>query len=145
MGRLMTPLEQSVNDMAAQRLLALCVFAPDPEMLAELAARYDSTPGWTLFGFHIDRTLAGLVGVRVSRPGQAVIQHIAVLPEARRQGVGRQLIQLLVNDHRFHHLEAETDGDAVEFYRCCGFWIHSLGEVYPGVERFRCILESPAS
>ena len=81
----------------------------------------------------------------MSAPGHAVIQHIAVLPEAQRQGIGRKLIQHLVHVHRFHYLEAETDRDAVEFYRRCGFAVHSQGEVYPGVERYRCILESPAN
>lgn len=32
----------------------------------------------------------------------------------------------------------ETDNDAVDFYRKYGFEITSLGEKYPGVERFLC-------
>lgn len=40
-----------------------------------------------------------------------------------------------------HHLDAETDADAVDFYRRCGFAVESLGERYPGVERFRCTWE----
>lgn len=35
-------------------------------------------------------------------------------------------------------VSAETDADAVEFYRKYGFKIKSLGEKYPGVERFLC-------
>jgi ribosomal protein S18 acetylase RimI-like enzyme len=33
---------------------------------------------------------------------------------------------------------AETDEEAVEFYRNIGFSIQSLGEKYPGVDRFKC-------
>ena len=33
---------------------------------------------------------------------------------------------------------AETDKDAVDFYRKLGFSVTSLGEKYPGVERFHC-------
>ncbi len=33
---------------------------------------------------------------------------------------------------------AETDNDAVNFYWKYGFEITSLGEKYPGVERFLC-------
>lgn len=36
---------------------------------------------------------------------------------------------------------AETDEEAVNFYRSIGFEVYSLGEKYPGVERFRCIYE----
>ena len=36
---------------------------------------------------------------------------------------------------------AETDEEAVDFYRSLGFVVHSLGEQYPGIERFRCVYE----
>ena len=36
---------------------------------------------------------------------------------------------------------AETDRDAVDFYRSCGFTIESLGEKYPRIERFLCTLQ----
>jgi hypothetical protein len=39
--------------------------------------------------------------------------------------------------------EAETDADAVDFYRAIGFAVENLGERYPGVERRRCRLELP--
>jgi hypothetical protein len=35
-------------------------------------------------------------------------------------------------------LVAETDQDAVKFYRRWGFQIQSLGEKYPNTERFQC-------
>ena len=38
-------------------------------------------------------------------------------------------------------LTAETDADAVGFYQRCGFEVESLGELYPGAERFRCTLK----
>jgi ribosomal protein S18 acetylase RimI-like enzyme len=36
---------------------------------------------------------------------------------------------------------AETDNEAVEFYRATGFRVTSLGEKYPGVERYRARLD----
>ena len=39
--------------------------------------------------------------------------------------------------------QGDAAGDAVEFYRKLGFSIESLGEKYPGVERFRCTLQRP--
>lgn len=35
-------------------------------------------------------------------------------------------------------MTAETDAEAAGFYRACGFQVRSLGEKYPGVERFAC-------
>lgn len=37
-------------------------------------------------------------------------------------------------------LRAETDGDAVGFYRACGFSVVSLDEKYPGCVRYLCRL-----
>lgn len=37
---------------------------------------------------------------------------------------------------------AETDRSALGFYLALGFGVTSLGEKYPGVERFRVRLES---
>ena len=34
-----------------------------------------------------------------------------------------------------------TDDEAVEFYKKIGFQVKSLGEKYPGVERFCCYLK----
>ncbi|MNW71139.1 hypothetical protein D3C74_508110 [compost metagenome] len=42
-------------------------------------------------------------------------------------------------------ITAETDREAVGFYRSTGFPITSLGEKYPGVERFACILDVGAA
>lgn len=39
---------------------------------------------------------------------------------------------------KYPSIVAETDDEAVDFYRRYGFFITSLGEKYPGVERFLC-------
>jgi ribosomal protein S18 acetylase RimI-like enzyme len=54
--------------------------------------------------------------------------------------VGRQLVRGVGARFPGATLEAETDGDAVGFYRRIGFGIESLGEKYPGRARFRCVL-----
>ena len=38
--------------------------------------------------------------------------------------------------HQLTYIEAETDKEAVEFYKKIGFQVKSLGEKYPGIERF---------
>lgn len=43
----------------------------------------------------------------------------------------------------FHLIEAETDADAVEFYRRCGFTTEGLVDRrFPGTPRFRCTLKT---
>lgn len=75
---------------------------------------------------------------------EAEITSLAVLPDWRRQGFARALIFGACEHLALRAVEAETDADAVDFYRATGFAVESLGERYPGVERFRCRLELPA-
>lgn len=79
----------------------------------------------------------GLIGWRVQE-GSLEILPIAVDETKRHQGIGRRLIDAAVALERPHEVGAETDHEAVKFYQNCGFSIQSLGEKYPGVERFRC-------
>ncbi|WP_239984546.1 hypothetical protein [Lentibacillus sediminis] len=51
------------------------------------------------------------------------------------------MIKFICNKHSLQFISAETDKDAVVFYQNLGFQITSLGEKYPGVERFLCEYE----
>ena len=83
-----------------------------------------------------DEPVAAAIGRETE--GGFVIEAIAVERARRGSGLGRRLLEEVsrVGGHRW--IEAETDRDSVQFYRRCGFAITSLGEKYPGVERFRC-------
>ncbi len=67
----------------------------------------------------------------------ARLTALAVDARVRGRGIGRALIDATIARLGVDRLDAETDGDAVGFYRSCGFEVTSLGEKYPGVERFR--------
>lgn len=71
-------------------------------------------------------------------PGEWVLRAIAVKAAHRRAGVGRRLVQEAIARSDAAVVHAETDYDAVDFYSRLGFSITSLGEKYPGVERFAC-------
>lgn len=71
---------------------------------------------------------------------QCEIKHIAVSPAYRGKGIGREMIRYVEEHHAFSSIYAETDQEAVLFYKNIGFHITSLGEKYPGVERFGCLL-----
>lgn len=82
---------------------------------------------------------SGFIGLR-GEGASAEILHIAVDEHKRNCGIGRRIIDDLIELENLTELTAETDHDAVEFYRRYGFEIQSLGEKYPGVERFHCRL-----
>lgn len=82
-----------------------------------------------------------LVGVIVWHAGGELltIGAIGVATGHRRAGVAAQLIRDAGRRSGCSRIEAETDDDAVAFYRAAGFTIEPLGERYPGVQRYRCV------
>ena len=80
----------------------------------------------------------GCIGFEFISSNHCKIKHIAVSPAERGNGLGRKMITFICDKYSVNLISAETDKDAVNFYRNCGFKIISLGEKYPGVDRFLC-------
>jgi ribosomal protein S18 acetylase RimI-like enzyme len=94
-----------------------------------------------LYGYYIEDDVVGFIGIEFLDKSRCEIKHIAVSPNNRGEGIGSKIISFIMDKHSLSFVSAETDKDAVDFYRNFGFKITSLGEKYPGVERFECILE----
>jgi N-acetylglutamate synthase-like GNAT family acetyltransferase len=137
---MLIPIKHRISEDSIQELLSYSIF-PDPERVEKETKRYQSEPALELYGHEEDNEILGVVGFIV-HPNQTLeLRHIAVKPEVRGNGYGRGLILELIEDKQPSIIEAETDEDSVEFYRNVGFSIVSLGEKYPGVERFKCIYQ----
>jgi ribosomal protein S18 acetylase RimI-like enzyme len=106
----------------------------------QILAEYRENPDQPILGVESEGELLALIGLRRITATAAVIRHIVVRRDCRNQGVGREMIGDICRRFSLSDLTAETDRDAVEFYRKVGFDIQSLGEKYPGTERFACRL-----
>jgi len=135
---MLVDLRPRIDEPAVRDLLALSAGNPTPASLDALVTRYRATEDWPLLGVDTGHGLAGCIGLALGPDSSAVVQHIAVAPAAQRQGLGRSLIDSVAALYELTSLSAETDRDAVDFYRHCGFDATSLGEIYPGTERFLC-------
>jgi Predicted acyltransferase len=93
-------------------------------------------------GYESEGQLVGIVGYRIDEGARMSLRHIAVLPEVRGAGFGRGMILELLHQFNPVSIEAETDEEAVDFYRSIGFRIESIGEKTPGTERFLCTYEA---
>lgn len=139
--RLLPAASANVAADAVLGLLRLAVWQGSLERARhELAATYG--PGgaylWLLApGGH----LHGLIGLAPRGAGCGEVRHIAVQPGLRGHGIGRDLVRLGMAATALRAVVAETDRDAVGFYRALGFSVQSLGERYPGSERFLCRLD----
>lgn len=79
-----------------------------------------------LFVAENDNTVVGFVDFHHRRDEQTTLYHIAVEPDKRRAGIGRALVEALVDDAREHgkshvQLKCPQDLPANTFYRRLGF------------------------
>ncbi|WNS42952.1 GNAT family N-acetyltransferase [Paenibacillus sp. MMS20-IR301] len=119
-------------------LLAECMWTGNHRAEEELK-RYRAADGCELFGCFVGGELAGILGVHCPVRPEVEIRHLAVKKEWRGRGLGRAMIAEVAAKDSIGLIRAETDQEAVGFYRSTGFEISSLGEKYPGVERFECV------
>lgn len=107
---------------------------------AEILEEYQEKSDQPILAVKASGKLVAFIGLRLELQHQAVIRHIAVHRGHRGQGIGRRMILHVCGAYGLHMITAETDRGAVEFYRKVGFEAQSLGEKYPGTERFLCRL-----
>lgn len=140
----LAPVTHHTDSSRLKQLLAPSVGDPTDRHLESLITEIYTQPGTLLAVWQESGQQLGAVGIRHTGPGAAEILHIAIDPAYRRQGIGRSMIEQTIQREGLRELQAETDSNAVGFYRRCGFRVASLGERYPGVERFVCIWRSDA-
>ena len=82
------------------------------------------------------------VAAYVSRPDGVVLEYIAVAPGLRGDGIGRALVDALASVSG--QVVAETDDDAVGFYRALDFDIDPAPSDprWPARRRYRCVRRS---
>ena len=136
----MIDLTHRLSDPSVRSLLADSIGFPTEARIQEVCDRYATQGNWRLLGDERDGVLVGCVGVELLDGASGQMRHICVQPEERRKGIGRAMLDHVRRHFQLESVTAETDSDALEFWRRCGFSVESLGEQWPSVERFRCTL-----
>ncbi|WP_419962044.1 GNAT family N-acetyltransferase [Psychrobacillus sp. BM2] len=120
----------------------LLCFATSKEKVKIEYHYYLSAPNRMLYGMIIENDIVGCIGIEFVSPSICEIKHIAVNPNSRKRQIGSNMIYFILKKFQIDSIFAETDIDAVDFYASIGFTITSLGEKYPGVERFHCVFSN---
>jgi ribosomal protein S18 acetylase RimI-like enzyme len=107
------------------------------EALEEASAHYRSGE-WSFIGWQEGEVIVACAGAEKLGGGTIGIRSIAVAPAWRNRGVGRALIDALVKHHNAARVVAETDDDAVGFYRRCGFAVEDAPPKF-GRARYWCV------
>lgn len=119
-------------------LLKPSVYNPTPERLKRRVEKYSSDKNTFVYACKIDGVYAGIVVLKTEND-TAEILDIAVKPEYPKHGIGRNLIGFIFTQFPIDTITAETDNEAVGFYKKCGFTVTSVGEV-SSTKRYFCQL-----
>ncbi|TMK21572.1 MAG: GNAT family N-acetyltransferase [Actinobacteria bacterium] len=109
------------------------------EALEEACAHYRSGE-WTFIGWQEGEEILACAGAEQLTGGTIGIRSIAVAPAWRHRGLGRTLLDSLAGRAGASMVVAETDDDAVGFYRRCGFAIEDAPPKF-GRPRYWCVHE----
>lgn len=118
-------------------LLVPSVYNPTPERLKHRAEKYALDENVHVYACKRDGIYVGIVVFKTEN-GTAEILDIAVKPEYRKNGIGSKLIDFILNQFPVNLITAETDDEAVGFYKKCGFVIADTHEKF-NVERYSII------
>ena len=83
----------------------------------------------------------GMMVLKLSEAAAEIV-GIAVSDNARRMGIGKQLIQRVMESENLESIKAQTDDDSIGFYRKCGFSDERIVIEYPdgSAVRYNCVL-----
>ena len=83
----------------------------------------------------------GMMVLMLSEDAAEII-GIALSDNARRKGIGTQLIQRVMESEDLKSVKAQTDDDSIGFYRKCGFSEERIVVEYPdgSAVRYNCVL-----
>ena len=102
-----------------QRIQELLLMGGSEQRVAAILAEYETNNGCFIKTFPADAPVAVLAYRLIDDVVE--ILDIAVDPVHRGQGIGSLLIRQVIANHLPQQVVAETDDDAVNFYRKVGF------------------------
>ena len=127
------------DDEQIVRLIAMGLNAEAPETEIEHARRagreYRDMENMDLWGVEEAGRVHALIGVQIASAGELILRDLAVAPEARRQGIGRRLIDFVRRELAPDLIRGYTWWGAVAFYEHCGFAVREDGVLASGGPR----------
>ena len=112
--------KKSIFDPEILTLLAPSIYNPTPERLKHRAEKYIADSNVKAYACKSSEKHIGIVVFKTEND-TAEILDIAVKPEYRKNGIGKRLVEFILNQFPVDTITAETDKDAIGFYKKCGF------------------------
>ena len=122
-------------------IYASCMYHPTYEDYKAQMEEYLSDSSTKVFVYEDRGRKTGMMVLKVSDDAAEII-GIAVSGSARRKGIGKKLIQRVMESENHECIKAQTDDDSIGFYRKCGFSEEKTIIAYPdgSAVRYNCVL-----
>ena len=122
-------------------IYASCMYHPTYKDYTAQMEYYLSDTSIKVFVYEDRGRKTGMMVLRLSEDAAEII-GIAVSDNARRKGIGKQLIQRVMESENLESVKAQTDDDSIGFYRKCGFSEERIVMEYPdgAAIRYNCVL-----
>lgn len=122
-------------------IYASCMYHPTYEDYKAKMEDCLSDPAVKVFVCKVQGRKTGMMVLRLSEASAEII-GIAVSENARRKGIGKQLILNAMQTEDLASVRAQTDDDSIGFYRKCGFSEERTVIQYPDgpAVRYNCVL-----
>ena len=118
-------------------LLAPSVFNPTPERLLSRAEKYQADDNTSVYAYSENGEYKGIVVFKIKEQTVEILD-IAVKPEYQGKGIGSRLIDYIFSKFSINKIIAETDDEAIGFYKKYGFTvIDTRVEIY--TKRYTCV------
>lgn len=130
-------------------IYAPCMYQPTYEDYKALMEKYLSDPSVKIFVCDMDGEKAGILVLKEieaaegSETGvEAEILGIVVRKDLRGKGIGKEMVCQVMETEHLKRITAQTDDDAIGFYRKSGFEAERVVIEYPNgsVVRYNCSL-----
>ena len=131
-------IKQRITEPEVGKIISYASFDGSPEGIAKKAEKYLSSDSLNFYGWVEGGEVIGVCGFEI-HDDKVEIQLISVAEDRQRQGIGGAMVRELQEIY-YLPIEAETDDDAVDFYRKSGFITTVFQHPKKG-KRHACVLE----
>lgn len=134
--------KESVLTQGAYTVYRQCMYKPDYNTYIRKINDYFNNKNTKIFIRLIEDKIVGMLVLTINDDNCAVIIGIAVHSSFQNQGIGSFMIKESAKKMNLHKILAETDNDAVGFYKNMGFEITKEVKHYENgsVDRYHCLL-----
>jgi len=130
-------IKNQLDHLSVLQIMAYSEYEESLERAVKRAQAHRENDAQYVYGWIERDFVLGVCAFQI-QPDKVIINAIAVAKHSRKRGVGSAMVTALRGKYK-KAIEAETDDDAVEFYRKCGFLVSALPKVYDNC-RWSCVL-----